>query len=166
MKKIVNEIKNFWKEILIVLILTVVLNFLFNLIPNSSIVYSTKVIILNLISLSLPIFAAVYGGFIVTKRTKKLKHSMIIPAIGTGLAGFLLVSFSIIALLSISQSNWEQQFNLIKESMSLDITLEEFKSLTIYASLMGLVFLTTINFGLGLLGGLIGRWIKLNWFKK
>ena len=166
MKKIVDEIKNFWKEILIVLILTVVLNFLFNLIPNSSSVYSTKVIILNLIGLSLPIFAAVYGGFIVTKRTKKLKHSMIIPAIGTGLAGFLLVSFSIIALLSISQSNWEHQFNLIKESMSLDITLEEFKSLTIYASLMGLVFLTTINFGLGLLGGLIGRWIKLNWFKK
>lgn len=156
-------IKKFWKEMLLVIVLIFVLSYLFELLPPPAKeeIFSPQVMLIGLIVLLLPFFASLSAGFLVSKKSKQLKDSMLVPAIAASIAAILIISFSTITLFTLSDKDWQEQFEKVKEYIPFNMTLEQFKSMTISSSFIGLIFLVIFNFGLGAAGGIVGRWVEL-----
>lgn len=87
---------------------------------------------------------------------------MLVPAIATALAGFILISFSVIQISVASEEEIQKEIAKIEEleiGLFEDMTTEEFKSFLIGSSIFGLIFILPFNFGLGLAGGFVGKTI-------
>ncbi|MFH1663243.1 MAG: hypothetical protein ABH986_00220 [archaeon] len=157
--------KEYFKEGLIVLVLALVLSFLIEFIPEPEItketIYSPAIMLLGLIALILPAIAAIPGGYLIAKKTKEAKPTLGVPAVAVALAGFLLISFSIVQVSFASDAELQKELDEVKEldlGMFDDFTAQEFRDFTLASSAIGLIFIMIFNFALGLGGAFIGKY--------
>ncbi|MBU1120502.1 MAG: hypothetical protein ABIE23_03290 [archaeon] len=165
-------IKDYWKEILIVIVLTVVLMMGMELIPEPELtkemIFSPMLMLFGMIVLFLPLIPAIIGGYLITRKTIEFKEILFAPAIGLLIAGIIIVGFSSIQLLMLDDAGWEKEFDKVNElglGLFEDMTLQEFKNISITSTLSGTIFIALFYFAIGLLGGFIGRAIALNFRK-
>ena len=162
-----NMIKNYCKEFLITAVLLSVIMLLLEFIPSpeqitEAYIYSPMTLLLGMLVLFMPFFVAIVGGFLISKKTNELKPAIVVPASAVLVAGLLLMLVITAGLLMQTDADWQKEFGELNDSdMEIEffpeMTLEQFKSLTLSSMAIGIPFIAAINFGLGLAGGFVGR---------
>ncbi len=167
------QLKKFWKEFLLVFILTFVLQFLAdysdNFVSDEIIrenLFSPIVYLIAFIVLMLPLFAAIIGGYLISKKSLKKTDSMLVPGIAAALAGIFLLLIPLTQFYSLNDAGWQEEFSKAKtETQKLglnffeEMNLEDFKNLTINSTLIALPFIGLLNLAFGIVGGLIGNYL-------
>ena len=157
------------KEFLITLVLIIALAFLIELVPepetlSAEFVFSPVVLLLGIIALSLPFFASIPAGYLISKKRAELKDAIAVPAAAGVVAALLIVGFSVVQLMLTSDAEIAEQLQKMEEfgmGFFASMTPEQYRSFAITSSLFGFVLVAVINFALGILGGLAGRFIAL-----
>lgn len=157
---------HYWKEMLLVLILTC-LGYGLEAVPSimqGELVLSSMLAFLSVMMMIVPILAAIPAGFLIGRKTEEFKPAAIYPGMGAALAAVIMLSFSLATMIGMSDAMWQMHFSSVKDvgvGLLGEMSLEEYKMFTITATTIGLFILSALNFALGLLGGFIGRWLHL-----
>jgi len=119
----------------------------------------------GLVAIVLPALAgAVPSGFLLARKQAGLKQALLVPAFGAAIAMILLMAFSAVSLLSMTDAAWQLQIAQMDE-MGLgffsSMPLQEFKAMILASVAFGALFMAIFNFGLGLAGGYAGRAVAL-----
>ncbi len=159
--------KKFWKELLLVLLLTTALTLAVDFIPIDTTVenvFSTPILAIGIGIMLLPIIPAAIGGYLISKKSYHKTHSLLIPGIGTALAAILLFGIAFMQISYLTEAGWQSEYQKVKEldvGFFKDMSLTEFKEFTLNSVMLGVPFLALINLGLGVLGGLIGNYFYM-----
>ncbi len=165
-----------------VIVITAILGFLVDVIPDLFIsqeliqqgIFSPTVMVIGFIAMIalflVPVVGGALGGFLISKKSNELLPTLVLPAVGTAIAGIIMIGIPAIFLLALDDSGWQGQLDEIGEALGedmaifKDMTVDEFKSFTMLSLGLGMVFTAIMNFAFGLIGGFLGRWLNLRSF--
>lgn len=152
-----NVIEIFWKEILLTSVLSIALLYLSGL-TLSSLIYVY------------PFFVAILASYLITKKSKKFKHTMLIPALVLALVVIILTIPIILSFIMMGEEEWKTMFEMTKKIapggytyawIFEQMTLKEFQAMTMVGVFFATSFYAITSFVSGLIGGLVGRFIRL-----
>lgn len=159
-------IKEYWKELLLAAVLTAVLFTAMDLFGNlfvpetGDVTLSAGLLAFSLIALVLPaLVGCIPSGYLIAKKTKDIKAIIFVPALGAAIGGLILMAFSAVSLLLMTDAAWQAQIDKLAQygvKFFANLPLAEYKSLIIFSVIFGAVFIAILNFGIGLAGGFIG----------
>ncbi len=158
-------LKKFWKELVFVILFTILLMTLSDYIPiNSSkeAIFSTQTYVIGIIVLILPIIPATIAGYLISKQSYHKTHSLLIPGFGTAIGMIILLTISFGQLYFLTDTQWQTEYQKVDElgiNLFDNMSLNEFKDFTINSVLIAIPFITLLNFGFGVVGGLIGNYV-------
>ena len=155
----IAKMKELWLQVIVVVIATFALEFLFEvllvlIIPGDEIVPSTLAVFLRLFSIALPVLPAIAMGFWISSRVDRYEQAtipaitLIITAVLLGIVGFIGVQLS-------SQAVLEYNYMESLFSSPFDISLEEYKYMTLVDILHQSFVNIFVHAGLGFIGGLV-----------
>ncbi len=158
-------IKKYWKELGLAVIITGIVLWLVDVLGDlffaepETLSVSTEIMLFGLIALFLPaLIGSIPSGYLIAKKTQEIKSIVFVPALGAALAGIILILFSAVSMLLLSDADWQNQLNEVKEFGEIfgEMTLEEFRYFTLFSVVFGGLFIAVFNFGIGLAGGFAG----------
>lgn len=143
------NIKNFWKEIIIILLLGGVIP---AIIPG------------EFNRLIFPFIAAILGGYLISKKSDDYKDAILIPAFAILLAIIILVIPAFIDGIMKSNEEYIKMFSGEPEWTGKDPAYLRF--MTLGGALFSLVIFSPVFFIIGLIGAWIGREVKRRFTKE
>ncbi len=158
--------KKFWKELLLAAVLTTALFAAMDLLgtffspETGEVTLSAGLLAFSIIVLFLPpLVGCIPSGYLIAKKTKDVKAVIFVPALGAAIGGFVLMAFSAGALLLMTDAAWQEQINQLAEygvGFFAGMSLADYKSMVIFSTIFGAIFLAILNFAIGLAGGFVG----------
>ncbi len=121
---------------------------------------SPVLMIFSMVMLVSPgLIGSIPSGYLIAKKTKNFKAHLFVPAVGTAIGGMIIMVLAGIALLLIPDTAWLAQMDNATE-MGVDffsqMSLADYKAMIMFSVIFGAVFLSILNFTIGLAGGFIG----------
>jgi hypothetical protein len=155
--------KKYWKEITLAFLINLILSYLIQLVPAYEL--NTTTMALAILAILTPLIAAIPAGYLIGKKTKKLKPTLLYPAIGVTIAVIVSLLITSYSVMTMTDAQWQENIDEV-ESLDLDLglfqnmTASEFKAFTINALFLGFIVAIMMNFAFGLIGGYMGRWVS------
>lgn len=149
MKKTILLIKEFWKEIIIILLLVIFSKYLLKFLPFLK-------GWLGLFIVSFP--TGIIGGYLVAKKTEVHKSALLIP--GIVIVSFLIIQ-SITGIISFITASDEEVLRIFsKDPKWINYSVSKLRYMSIGGSLVAIGLVCPILFIIALVGAKIGKKIK------
>ena len=166
-----NMFKEFKKELLLAAVFTAVLFWLSDFLGDfmagpepDGITISAGLMMVALLMLVLPAFiGTVPSGFLVGKKTRDVKATIFVPAVGAAIGVIVIMALSAATLIFAPDAVLESRM-AEATGYGLDffagMAVQEYRALLMVSLAFGAVFLALINFAVGLAGGFAGRMLS------
>lgn len=157
--KIKKNAVAFWKEIAIVFLLTIALVAGLGLLSEPQTeddLISPALFVLGAVLAVAPFFPAALGGFLVAKKSPRLRHALLVPALTVTLVSLLVVLAGFSMLAVMPEESWNAGYAEASAYLSAEISVEHFKLLTFLDPIPDAIRSVASYFGIGLAGAWVG----------